>query len=191
MIAEQRTLINRISVFVEVVNAGGVTKAAEKLKISKSGVSQQITALEKSLNVQLFFRVNRKNTLTFAGKKLYSQSVKVQQLLKNIIQATSDSGQGKNGPLNISTSYPLYSSIVLPAISVLTKRYPKLQPNLIVEDEIGSPQNSIDVSIKMGELPDSGLRARTIGSYQEIFVSSPRFAEENDIRSDSDFYHCT
>ena len=170
---------------MEVVNAGSITKAAEKLRISKSGISQQITALEKSLNVQLFFRVKRTNTLTFAGKKLYAQSTQLQHLIHSIIRSSSDDDDGQ---INIATSYPLYSTIVIPALSRLRQQYPRLQPNLIIEDEPGSQYSTIDVSITMGELPDSGLRARTIGSYRETFVASPEFAEGNNISSSSEFY---
>ena len=56
----------RMKIFVAVVEAGQLTRAADKLLLSKSAVSHALTDLEKHLDLQLFLRNNRKWQLTDA-----------------------------------------------------------------------------------------------------------------------------
>ncbi|MCK7488823.1 MAG: LysR family transcriptional regulator [Anaerotruncus sp.] len=48
-----------------------ITKTAKKMHLSQPSVSIQIKDLEDSLNVRLFDRINRRITLTDAGKTFF------------------------------------------------------------------------------------------------------------------------
>ena len=60
-----------ISEFVYVAEAESFTQAAKKMAISTAQVSRQISALEKRLNIKLFYRTTRKVSLTEEGRVYY------------------------------------------------------------------------------------------------------------------------
>jgi DNA-binding transcriptional LysR family regulator len=71
MVSNMRTMTFReLHVFSEVVCAGGITAAAEKLGIAKSAVSKQLNQLEQRLQVKLLARSSRRISLTPEGKRL-------------------------------------------------------------------------------------------------------------------------
>ena len=60
-----------ISEFVQVAETESFTQAAKRLAISTAQVSRQISALEKRLNIKLFYRTTRKVSLTQEGRVFY------------------------------------------------------------------------------------------------------------------------
>ena len=59
--------------FVQVVESGSFTRAAQSLHLSKSYISRTISSLEDRLGVQLLFRNTRRLSLTAAGEKFYQR----------------------------------------------------------------------------------------------------------------------
>ena len=64
-------LLNEMEIFYYVVEQKSFSKAAERLRVSKSFISKRMTKLEQSLKVRLISRSTRKLTLTEAGKNFY------------------------------------------------------------------------------------------------------------------------
>ena len=69
--------LEQLKIFVAVARCGSFTSAAKKLYISHSSTSRAISALEDELGVRLFYRGNRVNGLTPAGKVLLEEALKL------------------------------------------------------------------------------------------------------------------
>lgn len=67
----------QLKAFVEVVEAGSLSGAADRLNIAKSAVSRHLKALESRLGVQLLVRTTRRQRLTAAGEDFYERSLDV------------------------------------------------------------------------------------------------------------------
>src|SRR3569833_118775 len=67
--------LNRLAYFAAVVDTGSFTKAAERLAITKTVVSQQVARLEKELKTSLLLRTTRRVEPTEAGKLLYTRCI--------------------------------------------------------------------------------------------------------------------
>ncbi|HVH41273.1 MAG TPA: LysR family transcriptional regulator, partial [Labilithrix sp.] len=67
---------NRVAMFVQIANAGGVTAAATKLKLPKSSVSRGLSQLEAELGVELVVRSTRRFRLTEAGRSFFEAASK-------------------------------------------------------------------------------------------------------------------
>lgn len=88
-------MLKQIKYFLAVAECNSFTEAAERCFISQSAISQQISALEENLGVQLIKREKRKFSLTAAGEYLYCHGAelleKAEQLRRETIRIGQDS----------------------------------------------------------------------------------------------------
>ena len=176
MKTEQKNIYLWMMVFNEVVEQGSFTLAAEKLDLTKSGVSQHISKLEKHLGVQLLVRSTRSLSLTDAGKQLFQRSTELKTLLHISIDEATNLKLQPTGYLSITAPQALIPSVVLPAIKQLIKQFPKIKPQLTVDDSNQDIiKKGVDIAIRVGNLKNSDLKARRIGGHREIFIASSAY----------------
>jgi len=72
--------LRQMTIFMHVVQLGSITKAAEKLSVSKSVVSQHLKQLETDLAVPLLIRTTRRQQLTASGERFYQQCCQMHEL---------------------------------------------------------------------------------------------------------------
>ncbi len=91
----------QIKYFLTAARCLNFTEAAKQLYISQSALSQQITAMENELNIQLFVRAKRKVFLTPAAVVLMNRLPKYEELYDHIIQEAKYANEGNRGLLRI------------------------------------------------------------------------------------------
>lgn len=168
--------LQRISIFVTVVDSGSFTAAADLLGQTRAVISFNIKQLEADLGVSLLTRTTRRLMLTEAGQRFYSHG---QKLLQDAEQAEEDvrSGhQGLNGTLRITTTPEYGTYKIIPALAAFSQLHPQLRiqhsasshhANLVAE--------RFDVAIRLGQIADSGYRAALIENFDIIPVASPDY----------------
>lgn len=162
--------------FAEVALQGSFTKAAKILGMSKSAVSQQITRLEKELDVQLLKRNTRGLSVTAIGQKLLKRC----ELLKDHVELAfvelANTEKGPRGKFSVIFPHALEKDIMIPALSQLCREFPGLEPNIIVTvEKLDLIKNKLDVAVFGGEPRDSNYRARPITTTKEFFCATPEF----------------
>lgn len=163
-------------IFREVIEQGSFTLAAKKLNLTKSGVSQHVSRLEKFLGAQLLIRSTRSLSLTGVGTKLYERSNELNTLLNITIDEVNNTRQQPIGGLSITAPQALVPSAVLPAIQQLVKQFPMIKPRLIIDDGMQDIiKRGIDIAIRVGDLDDSELKARKIGEQTDILIASSAY----------------
>jgi DNA-binding transcriptional LysR family regulator len=173
---KQKNLYHLLMVFREVVKQGSFTAAGNKLALTKSAISQHVTQLEQHLGVQLLIRSTRSLSLTSVGHKLLERSDELNTLLDITIDEINNIKQQPTGRLSITVPQALALPIVLPALKRFSKKFPQVQPKLIVDDRnIDIIKEGIDIAIRVGDLQDSELKASKIGEHQEILVASTSY----------------
>ncbi|MGH1472111.1 MAG: LysR family transcriptional regulator [Cellvibrionaceae bacterium] len=172
--------LSRLMTFTVVAQKKSFTEAAKHLQISKSAVSQQVTALESELGVRLINRTTRELSLTAVGSKLLERCTVLQDQLSLIFNDLSASGLSPRGRFAVTYPHSLERTIILPAIEQLCMEFPDIEPVLIADDDtLDLVENQIDVAIHVGELPDSSYRALPIGSLTELFCATPFYVNKN------------
>jgi DNA-binding transcriptional LysR family regulator len=101
-------------------------KAAEKLFISPSALSQQISQLEDILKAELFERTNKKVSLTNAGSLLYSEVTQLFNKLNSTINNLELLKKGSNGQIGIG----FVASAIQSVLPGLLKRFNKECPGI-------------------------------------------------------------
>ena len=169
-----------IAVFVQVVDDGSFTAAAERLSMSKSVVSRHVSRLEDRLGARLLNRTTRRLSLTEVGRALYERS---RHGLKEIEDAEAEVSrlQGHpRGTLRINTPMSFGVLHVAPVIPAFTRRYPELAVDMTLDDrKVDVIEGGFDVSIRISEMPDSSLVARRIASCRHAVVASPAYLKRH------------
>lgn len=170
--------LNDIAVFVRVAQLGSFSRAAQALGMPVSTVSRRVTTLEEALGVTLLQRSTRKLSLTVQGRAYYEQCSEPLNELHDAERALTQAQREPEGLLRISVPVILGQAPFFAFISEFMGAYPRVRVDLHITnaflDLIGE---NIDVAIRYGDLHDSSLVARPIGTSERYVVATPGFME--------------
>ncbi|WP_456295291.1 LysR family transcriptional regulator [Vibrio sp. AK197] len=168
-----------IRVFVEVVNLGSLTAAANKLGISKSMASRHIASLEKSFGTKLLYRSSRNLTMTSTGESILPYCRQMLAVNDDITYLTSDTHREPHGTIRLACSVSFGHSYVARAVRRFLAHYPKISVDLTLTDRhIDPAKERFDATIQIGNVHDTNLVARLIGRCASIIAASPRYLEQ-------------
>jgi DNA-binding transcriptional LysR family regulator len=170
--------LNRLAIFVAVVDAGSLTAAAARLGIAKTMVSTHMQRLEAEVGASLLIRTTRRLSVTEAGRAFYDASVKILRATEEALSAVSGETAPVRGTLRVSSPIDYGALAVAPALVALRREHPQLDVELICIDHyVDLIADGIDVAIRLGRLADSNYRAVKLGTFVKWVVASPAFVE--------------
>ena len=162
--------------FSHINRLGSLSAAAQLLGISRSSVSKQLAALEGKIGSRLFNRTTRKIVLTEVGRKVLQEAYKVELALQTIEHISEDSQSVIAGDLNVTCASAQGRVHLVPLITKFLAHYPKVNVNLQLDDRfVDMVAGNLDVSIRIGYLPDSTLIARKLGDLSGVLCASPKY----------------
>jgi LysR family transcriptional regulator for bpeEF and oprC len=166
--------------FIRVVESGSFSKAARAANIAQPTVSKHIAALEERLGAQLLRRTPRGLGLTGEGQDYYESAVR---LLKDIDTAEARIGKRQiapSGTIRVALSAGFGRMFVVPRLPEFFAAYPDVTLDLdITERHVNLIEDGIDVAIRIGNLSDSTLVARRIGSTAFATAATPSYLEKH------------
>lgn len=171
--------LNKIAVFMEVAGCGGVTKAAQKLKLTPSAVSQSIKHLEQALSVQLFEREGKKFILSIDGRTLFEQFNEYQQRLRLCLSSIKRKENHIKGHVRLGVFYGFSNTILAKFIKDFSKVNPEIEIDIIfgVPSELDRmlQYGRIDFSVNLFKLnPSHNLRSLPLTSDELWLVSASK-----------------
>ena len=170
--------LNRLAYFAAVVDTGSFTRAAERLGITKAVVSQQVAQLERDLQTNLLVRTTRRVHPTEAGRMFHARCVMILREAEDAFDELAQAAAEPIGTLRITAPNDYGTAVVVPVVTAFTARYPTCRVELTLSDEtVDLVSGRIDMAIRVGWLVDSSLQARKIGSFRQLFVGAPAFAD--------------
>jgi DNA-binding transcriptional LysR family regulator len=174
--------------FVKVVQNGSFTKAADSLRVPKSTLSKAVSGLEKETGTKLLLRTTRSLTLTAAGRAFYETCLSAVQTLEEAQKSLYGNDTIISGKIKLTAPEDLGSTVIAPAIGILTRKYPSLRFELIYTDEIlDLVKDGYDLAIRIGKLSESALKVKRLGDLVLIPVASPDYLKSaNKIRHPKD-----
>ncbi|WP_196137183.1 LysR family transcriptional regulator [Aliikangiella sp. G2MR2-5] len=141
--------------FVEVVNSGSFSAAAEVLGISKSHVSQQISRIEERLGSRLLHRTTRKLSLTEVGEAFYQKCSHIVEAMDEAETSVTQLHQSVKGTLKIASPFLLGETFLVPAISEFMLEYPELELEIeFTSRRVDLLENDHDVALQVGARKD-------------------------------------
>jgi DNA-binding transcriptional LysR family regulator len=167
--------LNRLAVFVAVIEAGSLTAAADRLGIAKTMVSTHMQRLEAEVGASLLVRTTRRVSVTEAGRSFYEASRQILNVAEEALQAL-DQGGVLHGTLRVATPIDYGAIVVAPVLVALREQHPQLNIEMVSGDRlVNLIAEGIDVAIRVGRLADSSHRAAKLGNFVRWLVASPTF----------------
>ncbi|EIK96296.1 LysR family transcriptional regulator [Pseudomonas sp. M47T1] len=166
-----------LTAFVEAADGNNFSRAAERLNIKASTVSRYIKELEQDLGIALFNRSTRTLHLTEGGQTFLHHARRVLAELEQARAATSALNQQPRGLLKVSVPPAFSRHHVLPWLGDFLQRYPDIRVELVLDEaRVNLIDAGMDLAIRIGTLPDSGLKARKIADQQWVLCVGGDFA---------------
>lgn len=162
--------------FVEIVDQGSLTAAAGRLRVSLPVVVRTLAALEHRLGVRLLNRTTRRIHLTEVGAEFYQRCKRIATDVEEAEQAVSAQRRTPTGTLTVNAPLLFGRMHVTHLIGAFLARYPEVRIELTLSDRIVDIiEDGVDVAVRIGHLPDSGLAATPLGHTQRVLVASPAY----------------
>jgi len=163
-----------ISEFVYVAETDSFTQASKKMAISTAQVSRQISALEKRLNIKLFYRTTRKVSLTEEGRIFYQHCRSVLDGLDEAERAITNLQVKPQGKIKLTASVTYGEQWILPLVNNFMQQYNDVEVNAYLSNrQIDLVEEGYDLAIRLGKLADSTLMARKLGKRLNYLCASP------------------
>jgi DNA-binding transcriptional LysR family regulator len=168
--------LNRLIVFVAVVEAGSLTAAAGRLGIAKTMVSAHMQRLEAELGTSLLVRTTRRLALTEAGEAFHEAARALVQSAEEAVNTIGQDSAELRGTLRITAPVDYSATIVAPLVVALQREHPKLAVELLAGDRrYDLVAEGIDVAIRAaGSLADSTHQAVRVADLANWLVAAPQ-----------------
>lgn len=166
--------------FAETAKHRSFARAAHALGCAPSTLAKSVLRLERSLGVKLFHRTTRQVTLTPDGEQLYARCQRVLTEVEDLQAAAAGTRDQVGGALRIDMPSSFGRRFVVPLLARLAQQHPALEFDLRLSDtHIDIVKEGVDLTIRIGEMQDSGLVARRFYSQTLKLCASPGHIERH------------
>jgi DNA-binding transcriptional LysR family regulator len=172
--------IEALIAFSTVMDAGSFSAAAIRLGQTPSGVSRTIARLERHLGLTLLHRTTRRLQLTDEGAWFLERA---RTLLADLANTEAEAAARRSQPaglVRVNAATPALGHLLAPLVAAFLDAYPLVQLELTSgETVIDLIEERADLAIRIGNLPDSTLNARRLGSSRIRVLAAPAYLERH------------
>ena len=167
-----------MAMFVRIVEAGSITKAAEQLNIAKSAVSRRLKELETRLGSQLISRTTRQSNLTQAGEQYYQKVHHILSEVDALNEETSGTPTRIEGTLKMTAPLSFGLMHLNDVIDEYANQHPELKFELDFSDRhTDLIEEGFELAIRIRELQDSSYQAKRLALIRYALCASPEYLE--------------
>ncbi|MBI3144689.1 MAG: LysR family transcriptional regulator [Pseudogulbenkiania sp.] len=172
--------LNAMRVFVEVVDKGSLTAAADSLDMSRAMVSRYLAELEEWVGARLLHRSTRRLSLTSAGSDTLPRCRQLVDLAEELQTSVAAPEEAPRGILRLTCSVWLGQSYLARAVAGYVKRYPATAVDMqLVNRAVNLVEEGIDLAIRITNDLDPNLIARKLGMCRSVVCASPAYLREH------------
>ena len=165
-----------INVFVAIAEAGSLSAAGRRLGMPLSTVSRYLAALEDQVGVRLITRTTRELALTEPGRHYLQSCRRIVAELEAAELRLAGEHQEPQGELAVTAPVVFGRLHVQPVVVEFLRMFPRVTARLLLVDRtVDLIEEGLDVSVRIGALPDSSLIATRVGSIRHITCASPAY----------------
>jgi len=168
--------LQAMTTFIRVVENGSFSGAARQLNVGQPAVSKTIAQLEGRLQVRLLLRSTHGLAPTEAGQRFYERALLALREVEEAELAARGAGAGLSGRLRVSAATTFARLHIIPRLPAFLARHPDLEVDVILDDRIiDLVAEGIDISLRMGTLPDSNAVARKLAASRRSVLATPAY----------------
>ena len=170
--------LHLMTVFVAVAEEESFAGGARRLGMSPPAVTRAVAALEERLSVKLLNRTTRYVRATEAGQRYLDDSRRIIAELDEADEAAAGINAEPRGHLAVTAPVLFGKLFVLPGIMEYLRCHPAMEVSaLFVDRVVNLLEEGLDVGVRIGELPDSSMKAIRVGSVRRVMCASPGYLD--------------
>jgi DNA-binding transcriptional LysR family regulator len=171
--------VNRLeamSVLLAVIDAGSLSAAGRNLGMPLATVSRKVSDLEAALKTRLLIRSTRQLTLTEAGRGYVAACRRILEEVNEAERAAAGEYSAPRGELMVTAPVVFGRLHMVPVLIDFLRAYPEVNVRLALGDRmVNLIEDHVDLALRVGALPDSGLMATQLGSIRRVVCASPHY----------------
>lgn len=165
-----------VQAFNRIVETGSFVKAAAQLQQHPNVITRLVQSLEAHLRVKLLNRTTRRVTLTSEGAVYYERISRVLDQWLEVESNIAVTHADPRGKIRVDMGTTIATMLVIPALPAFHARYPHVQIDIGASDRTADlASEGIDCVIRGGDLPNSSLIARRLGSLPFVTCATPAY----------------
>jgi len=164
--------LSAMRTFVRVAEAGSFSAVASETGTTQSAVSKQVAALERELGAKLFSRTTRSISMTQEGEHYFERARRLVSEIEEAEAGLRTAANQISGWIRVAASVGFGRLKLMPIVRAFMAANPQAKVDLRLHDGfVDLIEQGIDVSVRIGELEDSGLLARRVGTSQRLLIA--------------------
>jgi DNA-binding transcriptional LysR family regulator len=168
--------LHHMSVFVAVAEAESFAAAGRRLGMSPPAVTRAVSALEKRLGVRLLTRSTRIVRITEAGERYLEDCRRIIADADEADESVAGLNAAPRGHLSVTAPVLFGQLYVMPGIVEYLGRYPDVTARALFLDRVVNlVDEGLEVAVRIGDLPDSSLKAVRVGQVRRIVCAAPGY----------------
>jgi len=171
--------LHAMAAFVQIVDKGSLTLAAESIGTSLPSVVRTLAALEESLGIRLLNRTTRRISLTQEGRHYLARCRSILAEIDEAETELSSQRQEPRGELRVTAPVLFGRLHIAPIVTRFVRQFNKTSVELLLLDRVVNlVEDGIDVAIRIGHLADSSLIAIPAGHIRRVVCASPKYLKD-------------
>ncbi len=165
---------------VDIVEAGGLSQAARKRRMSRANISYHLAQLEKTVGLQLVRRTTRRIEPTEAGLKLYRHGCAIRDELLAAQESVASLAEGLHGYVRLAVPTGFGQMVMSGWLIEFKRLHPSITLELVFDNRVDDLlRDEVDVAVRVMSDPPPGLVARELAPMRHIACASAGFADRH------------
>lgn len=164
-----------LQAFVKTADLGSFAAAGGVLALSPSAVGKAVARLEQEMGVRLLQRSTRRMQLTPEGRAFHERCRRILDELDDAQAMLSQAQQAPRGKLRVSAPVAA-CHFLMPLVADFLAHHPEVELDVVFDDRgAGLIDDSVDLAVRSGDLPDSGLVHRPLHRFELRLWAAPAY----------------
>jgi DNA-binding transcriptional LysR family regulator len=165
-----------VRVFVAVADGGSLSAAGRRLRMPLPTVSRHLAALEEQVGARLITRTTRQLALTEAGRLYLDSSRRILAEFEAVELRLAGEQADPQGELALTAPVLFGRLHVLPIVTEFLGAFPRVTARMLLLDRVVDlVEEGLDIGVRIGNLPDSSMRAIRVGAVRFVLCASPSY----------------
>ncbi|MGY6269364.1 LysR family transcriptional regulator [Achromobacter denitrificans] len=181
-----------LTLLVEILDAGNLSEAARRLKMTRANVSYHLSHLERSVGMQLVRRTTRRVEPTEIGLKLYHHGRNIQDEITAARESVETLGKTPQGKVRLSVPSGYGGFVMTPWLLEFKQAYPDIVLDVLFENSVDDLlRDEVDIAVRIMSEPPQNLVARELGQVRYVACASRAYAAARGLpQRPEDLAHC-
>lgn len=166
-----------LTLFVDIVEAGNLSRAARSLKMSRANISYHLAQLEKSVGLQLMRRTTRQVELTEVGQRLYRHGCVIRDEVLAAKESVAMFGKGLHGSVRLSMPTGFGHMVMSGWLIEFKRLYPDIALDLLFDNHVDDLlREEVDVAVRVMSEPPQQMVATELARVRHVVCASAEYA---------------